>query len=87
MLMKKERERYWRQIIIPGFGTEGQKRLKKGRVAIVGAGGLGSAVGMYITAAASRKISHFGSSSRDNRSNPGDRSYKVFCGNEAIAGK
>lgn len=44
-------ERYARQIIIPNFGKEGQEKLKKARVAIVGLGGLGSAVSIYLTVA------------------------------------
>jgi len=42
-------ERYIRQI--PIIGEEGQKRLKKSTVTVVGVGGLGSAVVLYLTAA------------------------------------
>jgi len=51
MLTKGEMERYDRQIIVRGFGVEGQEKLKKARVFIAGAGGLGSAVATYLTAA------------------------------------
>lgn len=34
-------ERYLRQFGLPGFGVEGQKRLRKSRVLVIGAGGLG----------------------------------------------
>jgi adenylyltransferase/sulfurtransferase len=51
MLTKEERERYDRQIMIRGFGQEGQGRLRKARVFIAGAGGLGSPVATYLTAA------------------------------------
>jgi molybdopterin/thiamine biosynthesis adenylyltransferase len=44
-----ELERYSRQIML--FGEEGQKRLKDTRVLIAGAGGLGSAVSIYMAAA------------------------------------
>lgn len=44
-------ERYSRQIELPEIGVEGQKRLERGRVLIVGAGGLGSAVALYLAAA------------------------------------
>ena len=51
MLTKKEKERYDRQIMIYGFGEEGQEKLKKARVFIAGAGGLGSPVAIYLAAA------------------------------------
>ena len=51
MLTKKELERYDRQILIPGFGAAGQAKLKKARVFIAGAGGLGSPVAIYLAAA------------------------------------
>jgi adenylyltransferase/sulfurtransferase len=43
--------RYSRHIILPEVGGEGQERLLNARVAIVGAGGLGSPVGYYLAAA------------------------------------
>jgi len=39
-----ESERYARQTVLPGFGIDGQLRLAKARVLVIGAGGLGSAV-------------------------------------------
>jgi adenylyltransferase/sulfurtransferase len=51
MLTGEERERYDRQIMIPGFGEEGQEKLKRARVFIAGAGGLGSPVAIYLAAA------------------------------------
>jgi len=44
-------ERYDRQIMIEGFGEEGQEKLKKARVFIAGAGGLGSPAAIYLAAA------------------------------------
>ncbi|MCW1301502.1 MAG: HesA/MoeB/ThiF family protein [Candidatus Nanoarchaeia archaeon] len=44
-------ERYARQILIPGFGKEAQVKVKNGSVAIIGLGGLGSIVSIYLTAA------------------------------------
>lgn len=43
--------RYDRQIRLPGFGLEGQHRLAAARALIVGLGGLGSPVAMYLAAA------------------------------------
>ena len=51
MLTEKEKERYDRQIMIYGFGEEGQEKLKKAKVFIVGAGGLGSPAAIYLAAA------------------------------------
>jgi len=46
-----ELARYNRHIIIPGFGMEAQEKLKKAKVLVVGAGGLGSPVLLYLAAA------------------------------------
>ncbi len=43
--------RYSRQIMLPQMGMEGQQRLLDSRVLIVGLGGLGSPVAMYLAAA------------------------------------
>jgi molybdopterin/thiamine biosynthesis adenylyltransferase len=51
MLTREERERYDRQIIIHGFGEEGQAKLKRARVLIAGVGGLGSPVSIYLATA------------------------------------
>ncbi|MFW6138340.1 MAG: HesA/MoeB/ThiF family protein [Spirochaetota bacterium] len=50
-LSGRDLQRYDRQIIIKGFGIEGQKKLKNARVAVAGAGGLGSSVSLYLAAA------------------------------------
>lgn len=44
-------ERYARHLSLPGFGPEAQARLAAARVLIIGAGGLGSPVALYLAAA------------------------------------
>lgn len=51
VLTPEELERYNRQLLIRNMGQAGQERLKRARIAIVGAGGLGSAVAVYLAAA------------------------------------
>ena len=51
MLTKDEQERYNRQIIMRGFGEEGQEKLKRAKVIIAGGGGLGSPSSIYLVAA------------------------------------
>ncbi len=51
MLSKEEIQIYDRQIMIPELGIEGQEKLKKARIFIAGAGGLGSPVTFYLAAA------------------------------------
>lgn len=50
-LTASENERYTRQMIISGWGEEGQKRLKNSTVFVAGAGGLGSPASIYLAAA------------------------------------
>ena len=56
-LTAEELIRYNRHLILPGVGTDGQRRLKQTRALLVGAGGLGSPVAMYLAAAG---IGHLG---------------------------
>ena len=48
---KEELARYNRHIIIPGFGIEAQQKLKAAKVLVIGSGGLGSPVLLYLAAA------------------------------------
>ncbi|MEQ9290313.1 MAG: molybdopterin-synthase adenylyltransferase MoeB [Cyclobacteriaceae bacterium] len=48
---KQELERYSRHLIIPEFNIQGQKKLKEARVLVVGTGGLGSPLLLYLVAA------------------------------------
>ncbi|MBS1596439.1 MAG: molybdopterin-synthase adenylyltransferase MoeB [Bacteroidetes bacterium] len=48
---KEELARYNRHIIIPGFGIEAQQKLKEAKVLVVGSGGLGSPLLLYLAAA------------------------------------
>jgi adenylyltransferase/sulfurtransferase len=55
-LSNDEIKRYSRHLIMPEVGMEGQRRLKAGRVLLVGTGGLGSPLGMYLAAAGVGRI-------------------------------
>jgi sulfur-carrier protein adenylyltransferase/sulfurtransferase len=50
-LTNEEVARYSRHLILPEVGMEGQKKLKQAKVAMIGAGGLGAPVGLYLAAA------------------------------------
>ena len=55
-LTDDEYERYARHIILEGVGAEGQAKLLNSSVLIIGAGGLGSPVGLYLAAAGVGRI-------------------------------
>lgn len=56
MLSKEELIRYSRHLVMPGFDEQGQLRLKESSVLVIGAGGLGSPLLQYLTAAGIGKI-------------------------------
>jgi adenylyltransferase/sulfurtransferase len=55
-LSKEEILRYSRHLIMPEVGMDGQLKLKQGKVLLVGAGGLGAPLGMYLAAAGIGRI-------------------------------
>jgi molybdopterin-synthase adenylyltransferase len=50
-LTEYDKKRYTRQMLIRGFGEEGQEKLKNSTVFIAGAGGLGSPIATYLAVA------------------------------------
>jgi sulfur-carrier protein adenylyltransferase/sulfurtransferase len=48
---KEELSRYNRHLILPDFGLEGQSKLKQSKVLVIGSGGLGSPLLLYLAAA------------------------------------
>lgn len=51
MLSPGEKERYKRHLLLSEVGEAGQEKIKAARVLLIGAGGLGSPVGLYLAAA------------------------------------
>ena len=50
-LSREELKRYSRHLTLPEFGVDGQEKLKASSVLIIGAGGLGAPLGLYLAAA------------------------------------
>ena len=55
-LTKEEILRYSRHLILPEVGMEGQRRLKNAKVLMIGTGGLGAPLGLYLAAAGIGRI-------------------------------
>jgi len=55
-LSKEEILRYSRHLIMPEVGMDGQLKLKNAKVALIGTGGLGAPLGMYLAAAGVGRI-------------------------------
>ncbi len=62
-LSEKEKLRYARHLSLPEFGEDAQLKLKHGNVLVIGAGGLGSPVLLYLAAVG---IGHIGIADGDN---------------------
>src|SRR3972149_1774701 len=62
---KEEIQRYSRHLIMPEFGMEGHSNLKYASVLMVGAGGLGAPLGMYLAAAGIGRLGIPGFARRD----------------------
>jgi hypothetical protein len=56
-LSKEEIARYSRHLIMPEVGMDGQRKLKAASILLIGAGGLGSPLGLYLAAAG---VGHLG---------------------------
>ncbi len=55
-LTRQELQRYSRHLLVPEIGLEGQERLKASSVLVIGAGGLGSPLALYLAAAGVGRI-------------------------------
>ena len=56
MLSNDEVKRYSRHLIMPEVGMEGQRKLKAAKILLIGMGGLGSPLGIYLAAAGIGKL-------------------------------
>jgi sulfur-carrier protein adenylyltransferase/sulfurtransferase len=56
VLSNEEVARYSRHLLLPEVGMEGQLKLKKASIVLIGAGGLGAPLGLYLAAAGIGRI-------------------------------
>jgi sulfur-carrier protein adenylyltransferase/sulfurtransferase len=56
VLSNEEVARYSRHLMLPEVGMEGQLKLKQSKLALIGAGGLGAPLGLYLAAAGVGRI-------------------------------
>jgi molybdopterin/thiamine biosynthesis adenylyltransferase len=56
LLTDQDRQRYQRQMMMAGWGEEGQEKLKAAHVFVAGAGGLGSPASIYLAVAGVGRI-------------------------------
>ena len=79
-LSPAELQRYSRHLLLPQVGEEGQRRLKQGRVLLVGAGGLGSPTALYLAAAG---VGHLGIADAD-RVEPSNLQRQLLHGTDDV---
>ena len=73
-------DRYARQMILPGIGREGQRKLKASRVLVAGVGGLGSLSSLYLCAAGIGRLTVVDA----GRVQPSDLNRQILYGEKDI---
>jgi len=84
MLSASEHDRYSRHLSLPGFGPEGQEKLRSARVLVIGAGGLGCPLLQYLAAAG---VGHIGIVDHDHVSLSNLQRQVLFTVNDIGKGK
>ncbi len=77
MLSSSEKNRYQKHLLLPQIGLEGQMKLKNAKVLVVGTGGLGCPVLLYLSAAGVGKIGILDADSVDMNNLQRQVLYKV----------